>query len=535
VITSDQVRRAADLMRRERCRRSLLEFVATMWYVLEPGRPFKRGWAIGAICDHLQAVAEGYIRDLIINVPPGMGKSFLLALFTAWEWGPLGRPWLRYVTASYAHNLTRRDNKRVRAIITHPAFQEAWGEGAIADGTRCRPGEEECEVCLEPIARHPTPGCPAYVGLVPACLPNPGQQSVDLVATQSTGFRLASSIGGQIMGERGDRKLLDDPNRTDAPDSLAELNSALQFISEVWATRDNDAMTSAEILIQQRVHMLDVTGHKLRNGLYDAHLCLPMRFEESRRCQVRVTGFSDPRAAEGELLFPERFPEPEVDRLEAVMKSWGGEFAVSGQMRQDPVPRGGGLFKRTWFKVLKPWEVPEGGRSVRGWDLAASDEAVSAFTAGSRLRRHTSGLIIVESVVQRQLTPGPRDHWMRQVALGDGKVVQQDFPQDPGQAGKSQKAALVAGPFEGMDAVSSPETGDKATRALPFAVQAENGNVAIVEAEWNEAFLTQAEQFLRGAKSDMIDATSRAYANILRNRSALLPSAPELVPVAPLM
>jgi predicted phage terminase large subunit-like protein len=534
VITRDQVSRAADLMRREKCRRSLLEFVAVMWHVLEPGRPFKRGWALGAICEHLQAATMGQIRDLVVNCPPGMGKSFLLALLTAYEWGPLGRPWLRYVTASYAHNLTRRDNKRVRAIVTHPSFQEAWGEGAIADGTRCRPGEESCDGCGRTVADHPNLGCLEYRGLMPACLPNPGQQSVDLVATQSTGFRLASSIGGQIMGERGDRKLLDDPNRTDAPDSLAELNAALQFVTEVWGTRDNDPMTSVSILIQQRVHMLDVTGHKTRNGLYDAWLCLPMRFDETRRCQVLVTGFVDRRSA-GELLFEERYPVEEVDRLEKEMRSHGGEFAVAGQMQQDPVPRGGGLFKRDWFKILDPWQVPQGGRAVRGWDLAASDGKRSAHTAGSRIRRHPSGLLVVESVVQRQLTPGPRDHWMREVALEDGLAVQQDFPQDPGQAGKSQKASIVSGPFEGMDAVSSLETGDKPSRALPFAIQAENGNVALVRAAWNEAFLVQGEQFTKGAASDMIDATSRAYANILRNRPALLPSPPELVPQAPLM
>jgi predicted phage terminase large subunit-like protein len=482
-----------------------------MWSVLEPGREFKRGWVLGAMCEVMEAVHLGQLRDVIMNVPPGMGKSHLLAAFTAWEWGPRGMPHLRYVTVSYAHNLTRRDNRRVRSIVRSDAYQAAWGSGALEDGSRRAP---------DAVAADPRP---------PACLLTRGQQSVDLVATTGTGFRLASSIGGQVMGERGDRTFLDDPNRTDRTDSLAELNAALQFVTETLPTRQNDADKSVEVLIQQRTHVLDVTGHKLRHGLYDVHLCLPMEYDPARACSVPSIGFSDPRREPGELLFPERFPQREVEKLKTTLRSWGGNFAVSGQFEQRPVPRGGGMLKRSWFKVADSWEIPQGGRAVRGWDLAASDAPGSAYTAGVRLRRHPSGLIVVESALQRQLTPGLREAWMREVALGDGPGVQQDYPQDPGQAGKTQKAALASGAFEGMDARSDVESGSKASRLLPFAVQAENGNVVLVRADWNEDFLSQAENFLKGARSDIMDGTSRAYANLLRNAPPPPPAGPELV------
>jgi hypothetical protein len=55
------------------------------WPVLEPGTELVEGIHIDAICCHLQAVTEGRIPNLIINVPPGHAKSLLTGVFwPAW-------------------------------------------------------------------------------------------------------------------------------------------------------------------------------------------------------------------------------------------------------------------------------------------------------------------------------------------------------------------------------------------------------------------------------------------------------------------
>ena len=64
----------------EKARRRLHEFVRQAWHVLEPSTPFVDGIHVEAICSHLQALIEGRIRDLIINVPPGHAKSLLSAV-----------------------------------------------------------------------------------------------------------------------------------------------------------------------------------------------------------------------------------------------------------------------------------------------------------------------------------------------------------------------------------------------------------------------------------------------------------------------
>src|SRR5208282_3752042 len=67
--------------RQERKRQSapfgLVHFIRYFWHVLEPSTPFVEGWALFAMCKHLEAVSRGDIKRLLINVPPGSMKSLL--------------------------------------------------------------------------------------------------------------------------------------------------------------------------------------------------------------------------------------------------------------------------------------------------------------------------------------------------------------------------------------------------------------------------------------------------------------------------
>ena len=95
-----------------------------------------------------------------------------------------------------------------------------------------------------------------------------------------------------------------------------------------------------------------------------------MEFEPSRRCVTVLqpanddhpaVTFEDPRQAEGELLFPERFPAATV----AELKRTKGPYAWAGQYQQRPAPREGGLFKREWFQTLRALPA---GVTLRGTD-----------------------------------------------------------------------------------------------------------------------------------------------------------------------
>jgi len=71
----------------ELARRRLREFVSQAWLIVEPTTPFVPGFHIDAICDHLEAITRGELRNLLINVPPRHMKSLLVSvLWPAWEW-----------------------------------------------------------------------------------------------------------------------------------------------------------------------------------------------------------------------------------------------------------------------------------------------------------------------------------------------------------------------------------------------------------------------------------------------------------------
>src|SRR5215471_9525053 len=113
--SSYRLEAATELHRRRQARRSLHEFVRQGWSQVE-SVPFVDNWHVGAVCEHLQAVTEGQIKLLVINIPPGLGKSLLTCVFwPAWEWTL--DPEVRWLFASYDQRLSTRDAVRCRTLL----------------------------------------------------------------------------------------------------------------------------------------------------------------------------------------------------------------------------------------------------------------------------------------------------------------------------------------------------------------------------------------------------------------------------------
>lgn len=159
--------------------------------------------------------------------------------------------------------------------------------------------------------------------------------------------------------------------------------------------------------------------------------------------------------------------------------------------------------------------APKLVRRVRGWDLAATevqdDGSLSrAATAGVLMGQTADGEYIIEDVVRDHLGPFEVVKLIKATASRDGRRVHGSLPQDPGQAGKAQVKSLIAG-LAGYVYKSSPETGDKITRATPLSAQAEAGNVKLVRGPWNKAFMDELEAFPSSDVKDQVDAAARAF------------------------
>lgn len=480
---------ALEAMDRLEAERRLVGFIQYMWEVLEPGRDFVNGWAIGAICEHLEAVSNGEIRRLLINVPPGCMKSMTTCVFwPAWEWGPKNRPQLRYVSSSYSEELTIRDNRRCRILIESERYQAAWGDRFHLTA------DQNAKVRYD---------------------------------NDHMGVRIATSVGGMTVGERGDRFTIDDPHNIKTADSEARREDAAQWFTEVVPTRLNDPDRSAIVVIMQRVHTNDISGLILKHDLGYTHLCLPMEFEQDRKCKT-IIGFEDPRTEEGELLWPQFFSRNYLENeLKPQMRAWGGTYAEAGQLQQRPVPRGGGMFKREFFQFVDSAPA-DAVRVVRGWDLAGSVKKRAKFTAGVKMSRDSRGRIYIEHSRRLKGSPHAVEQAVVACATADGLDVKIGLPQDPGQAGKSQKGHLAA-LVHGYNVRFTPETGSKEDRARPLAAQAEAGNLFLVRGSWNETFIQEAMLFPAGEYTDQIDAASRAYMELQVKKRTPLGSSPEII------
>src|SRR5258708_5091363 len=70
----------------EQLEASLIDFVEAAWPWVDSAE-YQRGWAVAAICEHLEAVTAGQVRKLLINVPPRCTKTTLCSImWQAWTW-----------------------------------------------------------------------------------------------------------------------------------------------------------------------------------------------------------------------------------------------------------------------------------------------------------------------------------------------------------------------------------------------------------------------------------------------------------------
>lgn len=484
-----------DELARERCERSLAHFTKTMWPAMDPA-PFVDNWHLDVVAEHLQAVAAGEIRRLIINIPPRHSKSLTTGVsFPAWAWTQPGQrngvrtpnagPQVRFLNSSYAHQLAVRDAVKTRRLLNSKRYRYWWHE---------------------------------RFSLLP------DQNAKGRYDNDVGGYRLATSVDGGLTGEGGDIIIIDDPHNVKETESEIKREAVITWWREAMSTRLNDQATGAYVLIMQRVHERDLVGHILAHEYSSwTHVCLPARYEAAHPYVYA----KDPRTKDGQVLWPARLPEPALAALESTM----GAYAVAGQMQQLPAPREGGLFKKSWFPVVNA--VPAGSIAVRGWDLAATEEQTSQdpdWTYGAKIYKTPEGRYIIADLTGTREGPGPVERLIKATASQDGKSVAISLPQDPGQAGKSQIAYLKTR-LAGYVVLSSPESGSKTQRAAPLAAQAEAGNVSLLAGEWNAGFLDRIALFPNGAHDDDVDACSRAFNAVNEARMPAL-VAPIGVPVA---
>ena len=65
--------------------------------------------------------------------------------------------------------------------------------------------------------------------------------------------------------------------------------------------------------------------------------------------------------------------------------------------------------------------------------------------------------------------------------------------------------------LSGLSAYADRVTGDKVTRAEPFAAQVQNGSVGLISGDWYYAWIEECESWPNGKFKDQVDSAAGAF------------------------
>jgi predicted phage terminase large subunit-like protein len=467
---------------------SLSAYIKQAWHVIEPSTDYLHNWHIDAISEYLEAVTAGQITRLLINIVPRYMKSIAVTvMWPTWEW--IKRPELRYLFASYSGLLSTKHSVDRRNIIQSDWYQERFGH--IYELTSDQNVKTEYQ-------------------------------------NDKQGVMVSTGFGGSATGKGGDRVIVDDPHNPDEVESDVQREGDLRFFNRSLSTRLNDKKKGVMVVVMQRLHERDISARCLELGY--THLCLPAEAEQKTTIVLPVSKKAIVRES-GELLWPEREGEKEIEQAKKSLGSYG----YAAQYQQRPSPAEGGLLKRHWwqywkpknsdlppiavkqpdgsFKSYDPVELPsEFDEILQSWDMSFKDEKAAKggkpdFVAAGVWGRKGANKYRLDEICERMDFPSTcsavialSKAWPKAKA----KLVED-------KANGSAVIATLKNKISGLIAVE-PE-GGKIVRANAVAPEIESGNVFLPHPmlkAWTESFIEECGVFPNGANDDRVDEMTQA-------------------------
>jgi predicted phage terminase large subunit-like protein len=178
----------------------------------------------------------------------------------------------------------------------------------------------------------------------------------------------------------------------------------------------------------------------------------------------------------------------------------------------------GSMFDRTSFVVVDQSEIPmvsSSARAVRFWDLAAtepnSNNPDPDWTVGT-LMLFDKGIAYILDVKRARVKGEKVEQLVQQTANEDGPSVAIRMEQEPGSSGKALIDQYARYVVPGRDFIGIRSTGDKVTRARPFAAAAANGNIRLLRSAWLTEWLDEMSAFPEAAShDDQVDSATGAF------------------------
>lgn len=476
----------------------LYGFLKLAWHATEPNTPFCDGRHIEQMCLHLEAAALGLLRHLLVNVPPGSTKSVTTSvMFPAYVWGPLGMPTKKWLFTSFDPGLATRDAEKSRHLIESEWFQERWP----LEWTRA------------------------------------GRLAITDYGTKQGGVRRSVGVGGKITGRHPDIIVVDDPIKASKTQGNAAIRKTdLEGVKNWWggtmASRGANPKTVVRIVIMQRLHDEDLTGHivssEAHGGRKYQHLRLPMTYEDDAPCVTYLDNGTrlggDWRTQDGELLCPSRWDEAEVLQKKIDL---GNEY--SAQYQQRPANIQGQIFQRVWFRYWDEFTLRTLGANpftgtgfdqvICSWDFTFKGTTGSDFVCGQVWGKLGADYYMLERVYKRMNFPTSLQSIQAQLRRWPtivAKVVED----------KANGPAIIASlerKISGL--VAWPNSKGKIANANAVSYLHRAGNVwyppEFQHSTGDESHIECMAKFPLAKYNDTVDAETQALAYLEENRNAL--------------
>lgn len=447
--------------------RDFSSFIAKTFGACDPGAQYLPNWHIDLIAEHLEAARRGELNRLIINLPPRYLKSICVSV--AWPAWILGHnPAARIMAASYSASLALKHSLDCRRVMQQEWYRHLFPDLHFADD----------------------------------------QNEKQKFMTSARGYRIATSVGGTVTGEGGNFLILDDPLSAQQAHSTVARDEVNRWFEQSFASRLDNKKQGVIVVVMQRLHMDDLSGHLLSRGGW-THLCLPAIAPQQT---VHRLGACHKVRLGGALLHPDREGEKELERAKAEL----GSYAFAAQYQQSPVPVEGAMIRAGWLVRYgtAPAHFPH---IVQSWDTAIKAGAGNDASACLTFGECEGASFLLDAAEMRLEYPALKravieqaERWQPHAILiedrASGQQLLQDFRRE------TKLPVLAMQPHH-----------DKLSRLAAVSALIEAGRLRVPHhAHWLAAFENQLLQFPAVAHDDFVDALSQ-YLQWVRGRAFTQP------------
>lgn len=442
-------------------RRDLGAFIHRTMQTVCGGQPYLHNWHIEAIAYQLGQVAVGKVRRLIITLPPRYLKSTCASVgFPAWL---LGRdPTAKIVCVSYGEDLTSKLALDCRTVMQSPWYRRAFPAPVIS---------------------------------------REKNRELDFVTTAGGG-RYSTTVGGPLTGRGGDIIIVDDPLKPVDAMSEAKRGAVNEWFDRTLYSRLNDKRSGAIVVVGQRLHVEDLTGHLLAKDQGWKHLSLPAIAEIDEDIPIGPAEFYARRR--GEVLHEEREPRPILEELRRSL----GSFNFSAQYQQCPVPLEGELIKWAWFQYYQELPARAGGDTVvQSWDTANKATELSDYSVCTTWFSHDGHYYLLDVLRKKLLYPDLRRQVIEHAKTFGAATV---LIEDKGSGTSLLQDLSYRSMPQVRGVVGITPVQEKVTRMSAQSVMIEAGRVYLPErAPWLDEFRAELLQFPAGRYDDQVDSLSQ--------------------------